>query len=233
MTDEANLTHHTPIWVDDVLWALDIATGTITVFNVLFLRFRVPYVNQRAWDRRSKVTVSTTLLDEDDPLLIHQQNTLNRKSIQKYFYLIAVIPLFVSICAHCGARFPHESIWIFPGMNIVIAIAYLLFIKMMIISCDGWSKMKCILSKEPDECRAWIPLYEQCVKRLFCRCFLRKNAYFGLYSVKDFNFLSMTKSQICELLRNLNLFRFEAADLFMSADYAQTDHQLYHCILAR
>ena len=71
------------------------------------------------------------------------------------------------------ARYPHESIWIFPGMNIAIAIAYLLFIRMLIISCDGWQKIKCILINEKDECKSYIPCYNKCVKKIFCTCFLR------------------------------------------------------------
>ncbi len=46
----------------------------------------------------------------------------------------------------------------------------------------GWTKIKSILVKEEDECRAW-PFqssYGRCLKRVFCRCFLRRNAYLGI-----------------------------------------------------
>eukprot|EP01084_Bolivina_argentea_P278491 475787_1 len=168
---------HLPEWASNLLFILNGATAIITCFNVLYLRYKAPRIENRGWNsltRRSVVSIG-------GPEEFRSLHTYSyRKAIQKYFYLIAVIPLFVSITGHFGARFPHESIWIFPGMNIVIAIAYLLFIRMMVISCDGWYKVRAILVDKPDECKSYIPFYQKCVKQLCCKCFLRKNAYIGL-----------------------------------------------------
>ena len=168
---------HLSTWISDLLFILNILTFIVTIFNLIYLRYKVPNITNRSWNsvtRRSVISIASA--EEFRGLNTY----FYRKAIEKYFYFISIIPLFVSISCHFGARYPHESIWIFPGMNIVIAIAYLLFIRMLIISCDGWEKIKCILINEEDECKSYIPFYKTCIKKIFCKCFLRKNAFIGL-----------------------------------------------------
>ena len=164
-------------WASNILWFFNGTTALITLLNVAYLRFKVPNVRKRAWNHRERKSIASI---DNFAYTQSLQRYQHRKSIEKYFYLIAVVPLFVSICSHFGARFPVESIWIFPGMNIAIGVAYLLFIRMMIVSCDGWHKVRALLRDEPDECKSWIPCYHTCVRRIFCRCFLRDNAFIGL-----------------------------------------------------
>lgn len=181
---------HLPNWASDLLFILNGLTTIVTIFNLIYLRYRMPQIENRSWNVVTRKSI-TSISSEDE---FKELNTyLYRKSIQKYFYLIAITPLFISICCHFGARYPHESIWIFPGMNIIIAFAYLLFIKMMIISCDGWLKIKSILFIENDECKSYIPFYNTCIKKIFCKCFLRENAFIGLKQRMYLCFLIMLK----------------------------------------
>lgn len=106
-----------------------------------------------------------------------------RSGIQKYFYVVSVIPCCVSYAGHYGARFPEEASWIFPGMNIAIGIGFLAFIRMMVMSCEGWSEIKKELIKKPDECESMKnrPIYGKCCRKCCCKpFFLKENAYEGL-----------------------------------------------------
>ena len=106
-----------------------------------------------------------------------------RAGIQKYFYVVSVIPCCVSYAGHYGARFPEVAIWIFPALNIAIGIGFLAFIRMMVMSCEGWSEIKKELIKKPDECESMKgrPLYRKCCRKCCCKpFFLKENAYEGL-----------------------------------------------------
>ena len=55
----------------------------------------------------------------------------SRRAIQIFFYEITFVPLLVGIIGHYGAEFESQAIWIFPGMYIILAINYVVFISMM------------------------------------------------------------------------------------------------------
>ena len=169
-------------WVIMLLFSLNGITFIITVSNVWYLLKTLPKIENREWDSNNKVISN---IEQDE----------YRRSIEKYFYFIAIIPLFVSFTCHYGARFPGESIWIFPGMNIIIAIAYLLFIRMMIISCDGWITIQHRFIQQQDRCASCQgrKIYEKCCKTCCCKLFLRENAYLGLKQRVWFCFLIMLK----------------------------------------
>ena len=133
-------------WVIILLFSLNGLTFIITIFNLFYLHNTFPKIENRAWDSNYKKTM--------DNLVSNIEQDQYRQAIEKYFYFIAIIPLFVSFTCHYGARFPGESVWIFPGMNIIIAIAYLLFIRMMIISCGGWINVEAQLYPQKDECHS-------------------------------------------------------------------------------
>lgn len=81
---------------------------------------------------RSRVVRSDTFIER------HRGRSQYRGRIQKYFYVVSTIPCFVSFAGHYGAAYPEDASWIFPTMNIAIGIGFLAFIRMMVMSCEGW-----------------------------------------------------------------------------------------------
>eukprot|EP01084_Bolivina_argentea_P014113 26386_1 len=160
-------------WVSILLFALNGVTGLITAFNLLYLYKKFPKVKNRGWNLRKQ---QTTKLTSPHALLIDQKESsdtelmkdvrFNRVTIQVYFYIVSSIPFGVSCICHLGVIYPLEAIWVFPAMNILIASAYLSFIQMMIMSCDGLKNLKKYLIEKPDECasKAGNCLFKRCLQ---------------------------------------------------------------------
>eukprot|EP01084_Bolivina_argentea_P156346 272466_1 len=204
-------------WVIILLFTLNSITALITFYNLWYLYKTLPKIEDRAWNSETHKTMENVVEIQEMEICIY------RKSIEKYFYLITIIPLFVSIACHYGARFPAESVWIFPGMNITIAIAYLFFIRMMILSCDGWSNVENILTQQKDECNSMKhrPIYNKCCKSLCCKLCLKKNAYKGLRQRIYFCYLIMLKPMV------------NYATAYFEYDYGTTYNQKYIQFIVR
>lgn len=193
-------------WVKIMLWVLNVITTIITIANVIYLRRQFPKVKdipskgllESSMSSMSSKIVNGTIRDIEsltDSINSLQQEKMARSEsffrrqseyrsgIQKYFYVVSVIPCCVSYAGHYGARFPEEASWIFPGMNIAIGIGFLAFIRMMVMSCEGWQEIRKELIKKPDECESMKgrPIYRKCCKKCCCKpFFLKENAYEGL-----------------------------------------------------
>ena len=76
----------------------------------------------------------------------------NKTRVITYFKIVLLIPLFVSYVAFYCAIFPEQAIWILPFVNIVIGFVFLTYIKMLIISCDGWIVVRHYLETKRDIC---------------------------------------------------------------------------------
>ena len=190
-------------WVVVLLFLLNALTVIVTIYKVYYLYTELPKaVNSTALSVQGVATRNP--LDND--LSVH------RKSIERYFYLVAVIPMFVSFISHYGARFPQQSLYIYPAMTLFIGIAYLMFIKMMIISCDGLENLKNILRYQEDECMSCKDkkCYKKCCKRLCCKVFLRKDAYRGL--IQRIWLCSLVLAKPCLNYTSLFLRHFESPE---------------------
>ena len=159
-------------WVTVIFWIMNISTFIITILNIFYLYKYLP--NKK---------------NEDNNTYIYRQ------SICKYYYIITIIPVLVSGVCHYGAIYPAVSIWIYPAMNIMVAISWILFLRVMVLSCDGWSNIEKILSEQQDECPSCLKrkCYLKCGKKLFCKLCLRGNAYLGLERKGHLCYLIMLK----------------------------------------
>ena len=101
----------------------------------------------------------TTLMPPRSPKRQHNHNnnkafnaSWNKNRVITYFKIVPFIPLFISYVAFYGAIFPEQAIWILPFVNIVIGFIFLKYIKMLIISCDGWIVVRHYLEAKRDIC---------------------------------------------------------------------------------
>jgi len=197
-------------WVKTLLWTLNGFTTIITVMNLMYLRSAFPKVVDIPSRNALETSISSTahslvhqmgissfprlsqsslnggrrsVLRTESFIESHRGRSPHRGRIQKYFYIVSCIPCCVSYAGHYGARFPEDASWIFPGMNIAIGIGFLAFIRMMVMSCEGWQEIKRELLLKPDECASMRgrPLYRKCCRTCCCKpLFLKENAYEGL-----------------------------------------------------
>eukprot|EP01084_Bolivina_argentea_P207768 354425_1 len=183
-------------WVKVLLYICNGITSFMTFCNVIYLRRTFRGVNaffeNKSLDSEQTMDFQRNIKSES----AFQQRSNFRHRIQRYFFIVSVIPLCVSICGHYGARFPEQALWIFPGMNIAIGIGFLSFLQIMIMSCEGWGEIKQELIKRPDECPSCRkrPIYKKCLKRCCCKVFfLKENAFEGLKQRMGFCCLIMVK----------------------------------------
>eukprot|EP01083_Nonionella_stella_P016328 45625_1 len=195
-------------WVKLLLWILNLFTTIITLFNLYYLKTTFPKVKDIPSKQSIEDSISIMshkLMDSNFEDIMDMTHSLdiseahserrtrldsfmhrqsrNRSEIQKYFYVVSIIPCCVSYAGHYGARFPEDASWIFPGMNIAIGIGFLAFIRMMVKSCEGWHQIRKELIQNADECDSCKarPMYGKCCRRCCCKpCFLKENAYEGL-----------------------------------------------------
>ena len=95
----------------------------------------------------------------------------NKVYVRRFFKSIILIPFAMSLICNAGAQYPTYAIWIITSFNLVLAIQFVLYLKMIVLSCDGWDTMKHILYNEEDAC----PTNPRC----FCKCCKRENLYEG------------------------------------------------------
>ncbi len=105
-----------------------------------------------------------------EDLFVRRQSDY-RAGIQKHF---------LSYAGHYGALFPEDAAYIFPGMQTAIGIDFLAFIRMMVMSCEGWNEIKKEFIVLPESCKTR-PMYKKCCLRCGCKPFCSKqNAYKGM-----------------------------------------------------
>eukprot|EP01084_Bolivina_argentea_P047316 87175_1 len=180
-------------WLVITLWSMNGITMIMTCINIFYLKKALPRVVERGWNQATEESLTISVHASSshstsiqyfpngyvDPTTeLEQRRQFYRYRIQLYFYFITIIPLGVSAVSHWSARWPQAAIWIIPSMNIVIAFAFLAFMRMMIMSCEGWKEVSLLLRDQKDECKS-------CKKRKlinFCciRCCLKSNALKGL-----------------------------------------------------
>ena len=145
-------------WVTVIFWIMNVSTFIITILNILYLYKYLPKMQQMVIERNNGQNEDNTSLTKTN-----SETYIYRQSICKYYYIITIIPVLVSGVCHYGAIYPAVSIWIYPAMNIMVAISWILFLRVMILSCDGWANIEKILSEQQDECPS-------CLKR---KCYLK------------------------------------------------------------
>ena len=106
-----------------------------------------------------------------------------RTQVIQYFYIIAIVPMLIAFPAHYGAQFPSHSIWIFPALDIVVTIAFLTFMRMMVLSCDGMEVIQFYLESQEDTGAKF-------------KCGKKKNAFLGFKSRLKYCYLLVVKPLI-------------------------------------
>jgi len=92
------------------------------------------------------------------------------KALIRFYYGILLSPLFVATVADIAADFPEYGSWIYPAIQLIVALYFMMFLSLLIISSGGWPRLRSLLRNEPDATKViW--------------CFLRfKNAWRGVLS---------------------------------------------------
>jgi heme/copper-type cytochrome/quinol oxidase subunit 4 len=94
----------------------------------------------------------------------------NMKALIRFYYGILLSPFFVCTVSDIAADWPAYASWIFSFVQIFVAIYFLMFLSLMVVSSGGWFRLKDFLRIQPDRTRPWW-------------FFLRfKNAWYGLLS---------------------------------------------------
>ena len=152
-------------WQTWTLTIINSLTFIITMINIIYLCKNMPKAHHPHLQKANDNEAENEKKDEDHPSFIHSSSvpTLHRqKSIQsvllsvwrtqviQYFYIIAIIPMLIAYPAHYGAQYPSKSIWIFPALDIIVTIAFLTFMRMLIISCDGIQVIQFYLESKED-----------------------------------------------------------------------------------
>ena len=174
-------------WISLLLFTLNGATALVTLINVLYLYQKFPTVKNRGWDlarqHTTDLNASRALLidqNEKNNIELMKEVNFNRKVIQTYFYIVALIPFGVSSVCNLAIFYPFHAIWIFPAMNILISVAYISFLQMMIMSCDGLKNLKKYLMDKPDECASMKHSGQKGVCLICCKLCLKSNAWYGV-----------------------------------------------------
>eukprot|EP01083_Nonionella_stella_P270972 917839_1 len=185
-------------WQTWTLVALNFTTLVITVINYVYLCKKMPIAHHpmpKSPNPQLKDITSAPLLRRQSSI---QSMLLSgwRTRVIYYFYIMPAIPLLVSYVAHYGAQYPYHSIWIFPGLDIVVAIAFLSFMNMMIVSCDGMSVIRFYLEPREDNY-----LYKCCRK---------PNAWLGFISRFKWKYLIVMKPLVDYTLSYFEYFHGSA-----------------------
>eukprot|EP01084_Bolivina_argentea_P275010 468889_1 len=125
------------------------------------------------------------------PKSIKPHETFNKNRVITYFKITPWTPLFIAYISFYGAIFPENAIWIIPFQNIVIGLYFLMYIKMLIISCDGWFIIQHYLEPEKDRCCLRKNSHKMRINHRHsmkspqrhnnkAKCCIRSNAYLGL-----------------------------------------------------
>jgi len=92
------------------------------------------------------------------------------KALIQFYYGILLSPLLVCTVADIAADFPAYGSWIYPAIQLIVALYFMMFLSLLIVSSGGWLRLRSVLRTEPD-------------KTLIIWWFLRfKNAWRGLLS---------------------------------------------------
>eukprot|EP01083_Nonionella_stella_P021390 59337_1 len=98
----------------------------------------------------STISINTSVTPNSQ--LYYRRESVNKKLVIGYFYIIVWIPLFISLISFYGVLFPNNVMFILPFLNIVTGVVFLVFIQMLILSSDGWYVIQHYLESERDLC---------------------------------------------------------------------------------
>lgn len=90
------------------------------------------------------------------------------KALIRFYYGILLSPLFVCTIADFAADLPEHGSWIFSFIQLVVAIYFVLFLSLTVVSSGGWLRLRALLKERPDVTKPWW---------FFLRC---RNAWYGL-----------------------------------------------------
>jgi len=92
------------------------------------------------------------------------------KALIRFYYGIILSPLFVSTVADIAADVPEYGSWIFSFVQLFVAMYYVMFLSLMVVSSGGWLRLRALLKNSDDMTKPhWF--------------FLRfRNAWYGLVS---------------------------------------------------
>jgi len=82
---------------------------------------------------------------------IHPKKGEDLKALIRFYYGILLSPFFVSTVADLAADVPEYGSWIFACVQIFVAIYYVLFLSLMVVSSGGWLRLKALLKTRPDK----------------------------------------------------------------------------------
>jgi len=91
--------------------------------------------------------------------LIKRKKSVNdgpeMKALIRFYYGIILSPLLVSSIAGFAADFPEWGSWVYPIIQLVLAIYYVMFLSLLVVSSGGWLRLRSLLRYEPDATRWW------------------------------------------------------------------------------
>merc|ERR1719397_430058 len=90
------------------------------------------------------------------------------KALIRFYYGILLSPFFVCTIADFAADLPEHGSWIYAFVQLVVAIYFVLFLSLMVVSSGGWLRLRALLKESPDVTKPWW---------FFLRC---RNAWHGL-----------------------------------------------------
>lgn len=73
------------------------------------------------------------------------------KALIRFYYGILLSPFLVCTVADIAAEFPAYGSWIFPAVQLVVALYFMMFLSLLIVSSGGWHRLRSLLRNEPDK----------------------------------------------------------------------------------
>eukprot|EP01084_Bolivina_argentea_P257050 432967_1 len=172
-------------WQTWTLTILNITTFILTICNLIYLRRNMPKAHTPQINQHNKPLLHE-LPSASLPPLRRQKSIESiylsqwRNKVIYFFYIMPLIPMLLAFASHYGAQYPEQSIWIFPALDIIVVFAFLSFMKMIILSCDGMHVLRFYLE----------PLEDTSAK---CKCGKKSNAYIGFKKRFKFAYLIIIK----------------------------------------
>lgn len=173
-------------WATWTMTILNSLTFIITIINIFYLCRNMP----KAHHPKDKDIEKSHLQHSVSAPVLHRQKSVQsvllsewRNRVFQYFYIISLIPMLIAYPAHYGAQYPSKSIWIFPALDIIVTIAFLSFMQMLIISCDGMMVIQFYLESQQDTVAKF-------------KCGKKENGYLGFKSRLKLCYLIVIKPLI-------------------------------------
>jgi len=102
------------------------------------------------------------------------------KALIHFYYGILLSPLLVCTVADIAADFPAYGSWIYPAIQLVVALYFMMFLSLLIVSSGGWLRLRSILRTEPDKTKIiwWFLRFKNAWRGLLSRFWMCQLIFF-------------------------------------------------------